>query len=183
MILIILGSGNFDQIFWSASTLEAFQRRPEMDLFQTMETRKSSRAFLPQPPSHELIQEILAWAGKAPSAINIQPWEFVVIGGKEKKRLSDRLVQAHREKQVSCGPGTSQALPEPWIQRRRTLPIWPGGPDSPILWGRNPGGVVVYMLVTSCLSDAFPDPFALCPGMALGYLVWPQPEPGDPPLD
>ena len=85
-----------------------------MDLFQTIKTRKSTRAFLPQAPSNELIQEILEWAGKAPSAINIQPWEFIVVGGKEKKRLSDRLVQAHREKQISCGtrdlPSSSRTL-------------------------------------------------------------------------
>lgn len=149
-----------------------------MDLFQLIMTRKSTRAFLPEAPSAELIQEILGWAGRAPSAINIQPWEFVVVGGKDKKRLSDRLVQTHREKQVSCGPGTSQALPEPWIQRQRDLfsDMTRVVRDSPIPLGAAilEGSCRFYdapLAILVCLDVLFPEARLLCVGMALGYLV------------
>ncbi len=83
-----------------------------MDLFDLIKGRKSCRVFLPDPVPEELIREILSWAGKAPSAINVQPWEFVVVTGKERKRLVEKLLKTHQEKKVSCGPGTSRPLPE-----------------------------------------------------------------------
>ncbi|MBA4395247.1 MAG: nitroreductase, partial [Desulfobacca sp.] len=92
-----------------------------MDLFELIKERKSCRAFKMDQVPQELIREILAWAGRAPSAINVQPWEFIVISGREKQRLVDRLLQAQREKSISCGPGTSRPLPEPWIGRQREL--------------------------------------------------------------
>jgi nitroreductase len=92
-----------------------------MDLFEAMQTRHSCRAYLPDSVSEKLIGELLAWAGRAPSAINVQPWEFVVVAGAEMERLARRIMKAHQEKQVSCGPGTSRPLPEPWIDRQRSL--------------------------------------------------------------
>ena len=92
-----------------------------MDLFSAIQNRQSCRAFLPDPVSRELIEELFSWAGKAPSAINVQPWEFVVVAGGEIQRLNHRILKAHREKKVSCGPGTSRPLPEPWTSRQRKL--------------------------------------------------------------
>ncbi|MFH0789836.1 MAG: nitroreductase family protein, partial [Pseudomonadota bacterium] len=44
-----------------------------MDFFELIKERKSCRAFKPDPVAQELIREVLAWAGRAPSAINVQP--------------------------------------------------------------------------------------------------------------
>lgn len=52
-----------------------------MDLIDAIGTRKSIRAFTPETVSKEILTEILGDACKAPSAMNTQPWEFIVITG------------------------------------------------------------------------------------------------------
>jgi len=52
-----------------------------MDIIEAIRERKSIRGFKPEPVSKEIIKEILDIAGQAPSAMNIQPWEFTVITG------------------------------------------------------------------------------------------------------
>ena len=58
-----------------------------MDVFSAMTDRRSARAYLNSPVSRADIENILEYAGKAPSAINIQPWEYVIVYGEEKDRL------------------------------------------------------------------------------------------------
>ncbi|QTA84630.1 nitroreductase [Desulfonema magnum] len=88
-----------------------------MDIFSAMKQRKSARAYLDKPVSRADIEEIFKYAGLAPSAINLQPWEFVVTYGEEKDRLVRRLQKVHAERDVSCGPGTSAPLPERFSKR------------------------------------------------------------------
>ncbi len=88
-----------------------------MDIFSAMEQRKSARAYLDKPVSRADIEDIFKYAGLAPSAINLQPWEFVVTYGEEKDRLVRRLQKVHSERDVSCGPGTSAPLPERFSRR------------------------------------------------------------------
>jgi nitroreductase len=90
-----------------------------MDILQAMQERKSVRAYLNKPVSRRDIEEILAAASLAPSAINLQPWEFVVTYGEEKDRLVRRLLKARAERIVACGPGTDKPLPAA-ISRRAT---------------------------------------------------------------
>ena len=61
-----------------------------MDVTQAIRTRKSIRGFRPDPISREVIEEILQVSCRAPSALNLQPWEFFVLSG-------DPLRQAGRE--------------------------------------------------------------------------------------
>jgi nitroreductase len=149
-----------------------------MECLEAIQGRRSYRAFLPDPVPREIIQRLLASAGKAPSAINIQPWEFIVVAGKEKNRLADRLLKAHRERQISCGPGTSRPLPEPWVSRPRQLfqdlqETFAGGPaelNEFILEGScRFYDAPVALLV--CLDELFPDSRMLCVGLAVGYLL------------
>jgi nitroreductase len=81
-----------------------------MDLIDVIKGRKSCRAFSSDPVSKELIEEMLSLATQAPSIINLQPWEFTVVAGEERERLSRRLIKAYREKQISCGPGNVKPL-------------------------------------------------------------------------
>lgn len=90
-----------------------------MDLFSAMKERKSARAYLEKPVSRSDIEDVIAYAGRAPSAINVQPWEYIVTYGEEKKRLVRRLMKTHNERKVSCGPGTSKALPNKFARRSR----------------------------------------------------------------
>jgi 5,6-dimethylbenzimidazole synthase len=58
-----------------------------MDLFTAMKDRRSCRNFLSDPVDETTVEKILEAATWAPSPMNAQPWEFVVItnqGMKEK---------------------------------------------------------------------------------------------------
>jgi nitroreductase len=88
-----------------------------MDLRTVMQERKSIRAFKPDPVSKETIEEILKLSILAPSAINLQPWEFHVVMGEERQRLSRKLIKTYREKQISCGPSTVKPLPKTFGKR------------------------------------------------------------------
>ena len=90
-----------------------------MDVFSAMTDRRSARAYLNSPVSRADIENILEYAGKAPSAINIQPWEYVIVYGEEKARLVKRLQEAREERKISCGPGTKNPLPDIFKNRSR----------------------------------------------------------------
>lgn len=103
-----------------------------MDLIKAINERKSIRAYLDKPVEKEKLIELLTLASKAPSAINLQPWEIVVVAGKERERLSRILLKRMRELQVSCAPGAVKKLPEEFLRRQRELfevlsPGIPGG--------------------------------------------------------
>ncbi|HOV90250.1 MAG TPA: nitroreductase [Syntrophorhabdaceae bacterium] len=88
-----------------------------MELQKIIKERKSIRAFKPDAVSKEIVEEILKIATNAPSAINLQPWEFYVVMGEEKARLSRRLLKSYREKQISCSPGNVKPLAEEFSKR------------------------------------------------------------------
>lgn len=90
-----------------------------MDVFSAMKERRSARAYLDKPVSRAQIEEIFHYAGMAPSAINLQPWEYCIVYGTEKERLVRRLKRVHAERGISCGPGTASPLPEIFRNRSR----------------------------------------------------------------
>ena len=60
-----------------------------MDLLKAIHERKSIRAFKSDPIPKERVEEILTLAIHAPSAINLQPWEFIIVTrGREGKAKS-----------------------------------------------------------------------------------------------
>jgi len=92
-----------------------------MDLIAAMKHRRSSRVFLEKAVSRSQVEEILDCARLSPSAINLQPWEYVVTYGEEKDRLIRRLLKTHGEQKVPCGPGTTTPLPERYVNRCRSV--------------------------------------------------------------
>ena len=56
-----------------------------MDLFAAIKGRRSCRNFLSEPISEDTIEKILEAATWAPSPLNSQPWEFIVITNQEVK--------------------------------------------------------------------------------------------------
>lgn len=57
-----------------------------MDVFEAIKSRRSVRAFTDQPVSREEVEKLIDMARWAPSAGNIQPWEFIVVRDLEIKR-------------------------------------------------------------------------------------------------
>lgn len=149
-----------------------------MELFEVIEGRKSIRAFKPDSVPKETIEEILQLAVKAPSAINLQPWEFTVVSGREKERLCKRLLKAYGERRVSCSPNTTRPLP-PEVDRRRRELFQEMRPfvdqlEVPFEDFINEGSFDFYGAPTAIIISmdrAFPKSRSLCIGTALGYLV------------
>ena len=92
-----------------------------MDVIQAIEERRSARAYLDKPVGRDILERLVSLATRAPSAINLQPWEFTVASGEEKERLSRLLLRRMRERNVSCGPGARKPLPGYFVDRQREL--------------------------------------------------------------
>jgi 5,6-dimethylbenzimidazole synthase len=56
-----------------------------MDVFTAIQERRSCRKFLSEPVDDEIVEKILEAAAWAPSPLNLQPWEFIVISTGEVK--------------------------------------------------------------------------------------------------
>jgi len=60
-----------------------------LDVFEAIKRRRSIRAFTHEDVSKEEVEKLLDAARHAPSAGNIQPWEFIIIrDSKIKQKLS-----------------------------------------------------------------------------------------------
>lgn len=66
-----------------------------MDIIEAIESRRSVRAFKPDPVPRDVLQRILEVAVRAPSTDNTQPWEFTVVTGpvldELKKALAEKM--------------------------------------------------------------------------------------------
>ena len=51
----------------------------EIGLFEAIHSQRAIRRYKPDPVPDELIHRVLDAAIRAPSAINVQPWRFVVV--------------------------------------------------------------------------------------------------------
>jgi len=148
-----------------------------MDVLQAIEERRSTRAFLEDPVERKTIETLLSLATRAPSAINLQPWEFVVVSGIEKKRLSNLLVKRMKERKISCGPGANKPLPEHFVERQRGLlrNILPHLPsDANFELFVNEGSCNFYGAPTAIiltLDNAFSSARFTDIGIVVGYLV------------
>lgn len=60
-----------------------------MDVFEAIKNRRSIRTFQGKAVSEEIVERLIDAARHAPSAGNIQPWEFVIVRKTQmKKQLS-----------------------------------------------------------------------------------------------
>ncbi len=64
-----------------------------MEITEAIRKRISVRGFKPDGVSKETLREILETAGRAPSAMNVQPWEFTVISGDVLNRIRSGIVE------------------------------------------------------------------------------------------
>lgn len=57
-----------------------------MDALTAIKTRRSIRVFRPDPVDSKLLEEMVDCARLAPTAHNVQPWEFVVVRDRARLR-------------------------------------------------------------------------------------------------
>ncbi len=74
-----------------------------MDTCEAIRTRRSTRAFLPQPVPREVIERVLEVSRWAPSGRNRQPWQVTVAAGTARDALVARILERARERHVEIG--------------------------------------------------------------------------------
>ena len=110
----------------------------EIDQFiELLKSRRSIRAYKPDPIPDEHIQKIIEAARWAPSGGNSQPWEFIVIKKKElKDRIADlfiksldsvRKAELTREKEMRV-PAVVREMTEPGFKNAPVLILLCGDP-------------------------------------------------------
>lgn len=148
-----------------------------MELEKVMTERHSTRVFLDKPIPREIIERLLFLSTRGPSAINLQPWEFTVVMGEERGRLSRILVKRMRESNISCGPDAVRPLPAYFIDRQRKskdcmLPHLDKGADFQDFINEgscNFYGAPVAIILT--IDQVFSKSRLVDVGVAIGYLV------------
>lgn len=92
-----------------------------MNIIEAIKARKSVRGYKPDPVPKEVLAEILEIASRAPSPLNIQPWEFTVIAGE----VMDNIKKANLEKAAAGEAPTWEGAREEYneIQRRRQVAL------------------------------------------------------------
>ena len=91
------------------------------DVFEAARTRRSIRAYKPDPVPMETVREIVALGRHAPSGSNIQPWRVHAMIGATLQRVGTAIKQAF----LGGDPGKrdydyyTDPIVEPYLARRR----------------------------------------------------------------
>lgn len=106
---------------------------PEKNLDQLDETaivdeaitsRRSVRAFLPDPVDESTIRAILEVAARAPSGTNMQPWKVYVTTGETKQRIADAILNSGMRAEKAVWDEYKyypDQFFEPYLTRRRKV--------------------------------------------------------------
>jgi len=91
-----------------------------MNVSEAVQTRRSTRAFLPDPVPSELLREVIALAAHSPSGGNLQPWKVHVLTGaalaRFRKVMAERLArEGYDQVEYEIYP---PSLHEPYRTRR-----------------------------------------------------------------
>jgi len=64
-----------------------------MSIEQILQNRHSCRSYTKQEVDSELLQQVFSAAQQSPSNCNVQPWQVLVVSGKKKDELKNKLIQ------------------------------------------------------------------------------------------
>jgi nitroreductase len=87
-------------------------------------TRRSVRAFKPDPVPHDTLAHVLEVAARAPSGTNMQPWHVHVFTGEAREALSAAVLDAfwnEPEKHESDRLHYLEKIRDPYLARRRKV--------------------------------------------------------------
>jgi nitroreductase len=94
-----------------------------MDITEAIRGRKSIRGFKPFPVSRETLEKILETACRAPSTMNTQPWEFLVIAGDVLREIADRNAKMLRDGVTIHPEHVITGWPEKSVYRERQVEV------------------------------------------------------------
>lgn len=112
---------------------------PSPTVHEAIDTRKSVRAFLPDPVDPALLREILTTASRAASGGNLQPWRIHVLAGEARDALVAAVAEQQKETPFGDGP---------------EYPIYPHDLTEPYLTRRGDVAKGMYALVGIARDDA-----------------------------
>jgi nitroreductase len=94
-----------------------------MDVIEAVKKRKSIRGYKPDPVPKDVLEQILELASHAPSAMNTQPWEFIVLTGE----VLENVRRSNIELLNSGAPPTPEHVVAGWpresIYRQRQVDL------------------------------------------------------------
>ncbi len=64
-----------------------------MTIEHILQNRSSCRSYTKQEVDFELLQQVFSAAQQSPSNCNVQPWQVLVVSGKKKDELKNKLIQ------------------------------------------------------------------------------------------
>ncbi len=70
-----------------------------MSIDTLLQQRYSCRSFTKQEVEPSLLKQVFASAQQSPSNCNVQPWEVLIVSGKKKDELKNKLIQAVMQQQ------------------------------------------------------------------------------------
>lgn len=80
-----------------------------MDFYEVVHKRRAIRKYKPDPVPREVLLRILDAANWAPSGINLQQWEFIMVTGNKKKELGESYGKA------------AELFSRDWEEKRRQM--------------------------------------------------------------
>jgi nitroreductase len=95
-----------------------------MDIIEAISQRKSIRGFKSDPVSRDILVKILDAACRAPSAVNTQPWEFIVLTGDALDQVRKAFVdKARRKEPIHYEHDISINWPNDSVYRQRQVDL------------------------------------------------------------
>ena len=89
-----------------------------MNINEAIRNRNSTRKYTTEPVQQKILQDIIETSQWTGSFLNVQPWEFAVLGGNVMQELKDRLIQHYESgKPVEREYAIGMPLQEPYSQR------------------------------------------------------------------
>ena len=94
-----------------------------MHAIEAIASRRSVRAFKPDPVPLDTVREILEVSARAPSGTNMQPWKARVVTGRARERLTRAALAAGGNGAELKGEYKyyPDRFPEPYLSRRRKV--------------------------------------------------------------
>jgi nitroreductase len=92
-----------------------------MDIIQAIKERRSTKGFKPDPVPKEVLRQLLDTCRWAPSAQNVQPWDFYVLGGTVMEEVKARLTENVKSNVPSYPDIPTISLYEPYLKRSNEL--------------------------------------------------------------
>jgi len=90
-----------------------------MSVLEVIKSRRSIRVFKKKVPPKEVIRECLEAATWAPSAMDQQPWEFIVAAGSELEKINEVIEENFAQRMQESDPFSD--IPEPYQKRQQAI--------------------------------------------------------------